>query len=53
MIEKIVRVYMLGNVAELECGKYYDLPMPRANALCGIGQAIIASSEAKPALEDK
>jgi len=53
MTEKTVRVYMLGNVAELETGKYYDLPMLRANALCGIGQAIMAETAATPAQEEK
>ena len=52
MEKKTAKVYMLGNTCELEVGKLYDLPILRANALCGTGYAIMAEEAATPAKEE-
>lgn len=53
MEAKTAKVYMLGNMLELETGKIYDLPILRANALVGVGYAIMAEEAAAPAKEDE
>ena len=49
---KTVRVRMLGNAFELLVGQVYDLPIERANGLCGLGYAVMLSDADDPAEED-
>lgn len=50
-MKQTARVYMLGNAFELSAGQEYDLPMDRANSLCGLGYAIMIDA-AEPAKEE-
>lgn len=49
---KTVRVRMLGNAFELMVGQVYDLPIDRANGLCGLGYAVMLS-DAEIAAEEE
>jgi hypothetical protein len=49
---KTARVRMLGNAFELLVGQVYDLPIERANGLCGLGYAVMVSDADSSAEED-
>lgn len=50
---KTARVRMLGNYQEYEAGKAYDLPLEKANALTGMGFAVIAADQGSEAPAEK